>query len=157
MLATGEATRVSVLLARQADLGQELLTQGNGVGMWGLLDHDRAFDDVFQGGAMGEQVEVLEHETYVLAQTPHQALLLVQGTAGIDLDIADLDPAAGGFFQKIQAAQEGGLARTARADDRDHLAFLDLKIDAIEHDLTLELLCQFFHDNHWVRTPGRAD
>jgi hypothetical protein len=51
----------------------------------------------FSSGAMGEQVEVLEHEAHVLAQTAHQALLLVQRAAGIDLDVADLDPAAGGF------------------------------------------------------------
>src|SRR5690606_40934791 len=62
--------------------------------------------NVFQGGAMREQVEVLEHETHVLAQPSHQALLLVQRTAAIDLDVTDLDPAAGGFLQEIQATQE---------------------------------------------------
>jgi hypothetical protein len=83
--------------------------------------------------------------------------LLVQRAAAVDLDVADLDPAAGGFFEEIQAAQERGLARAAGPDDRDDLTFLHLQIDAVEHDLTLELLCQFFHDNHGVRTPGRAD
>lgn len=93
----------------------------------------------------------------MLAQVAHQALLLVQRAAGIDLDIADLDPAAGGLLEEVQAAQERGLARAAGADDGHDLAFLHLQIDAVEHDLTLELLCQFFHDNHGVRTPGRAD
>lgn len=93
----------------------------------------------------------------MLAQIAHQALLLVQRATGIDFDIADLDPAAGGLFKEIQATQERRFPRAAGADNRDHLAFLDLEVDTVEHDLTLELLGQFFHDNHQVRTPGHAD
>lgn len=105
----------------------------------------------------GEQVEVLEHEAHMLAQVAHQTLLLVQRAAGIDFDIADLDPAACGLFKEVQAAQERRFPRTAGADDCDDFAFLHLEVNAVEHDLTLELLGQFFHDNHGVRTPGRAD
>jgi hypothetical protein len=77
LLAAGKAPRVGVFLARQADPGQQLRPRATASAR-DLLDHDRAFDDVFQRGAMGEQVEVLEHEAHVLAQTAHQALLLVE-------------------------------------------------------------------------------
>ncbi|MNE88287.1 hypothetical protein D3C80_1855840 [compost metagenome] len=59
---------------------------------------------------MGEQVEVLEDETDLLAQSTDQALLLAQRAAAVDLDVAHADVAAGGDFQKVQATQEGGLA-----------------------------------------------
>jgi hypothetical protein len=45
----------------------------------GLLDDHRPFDDVFQRGAVGEQVEVLEHEPGLLAQAANRTLLATQG------------------------------------------------------------------------------
>ena len=36
-----------------------------------------------------EQVEVLEHKAHVLAQAPHQALLLIERAAAVDLDVKE--------------------------------------------------------------------
>lgn len=79
----------------------------------------------------------------MLAQAPHQALLLVERTAAVDLDVADLDPAAGGFFKEVQAAQEGGLARPAGADDGDDFAFLDLRSIPLSTTWPLNCLVSF--------------
>ena len=87
---------------------------------------------------MGEQVEVLEYETDVLAQLADQLLLRLERSAGIDVNIADTDLSAAGWFQQIEAAQQGGLARTAGADDRQDFAGRDVEVDALEHRLAIE-------------------
>ncbi|MCY1455282.1 hypothetical protein D9M71_724060 [compost metagenome] len=97
---------------------------------------------------MREQVEALEHETYLLAQLADQSLLLAERAVGIDLHIADLDAAAAGGFQQVEATQEGGLARAAGADDGDHLAGLDLQADVVQHGLAVELLAQSVYHEH---------
>ena len=53
---------------------------GFGLGARLLLHHHRPLDDVFQGGAVGEQVEVLKDEADVLAQAPDLGPLAVQAT-----------------------------------------------------------------------------
>ena len=44
-----------------------------------------------------------------------------------------LDAAAGGDLQPVQAAQEGGLAAAGGADQADHVAAVDVDIDALQH------------------------
>ncbi len=97
---------------------------------------------------MGEQVEVLEHETDLLAQLADQPLLLADRFAGIDLDLADADAAAVRGFQEVQAAQQRGLARAAGADDGDDFASGDIQIDTLEYALALEGFAQVANGDH---------
>lgn len=105
--------------------------------------------------AVREQVEVLEHEPGLLAQTADRALLAAERAVGVDVDIADADLPGIGGFQQVQAAQEGGLARAAGADDGDDFTGLDRQVDALEHGLALELLGQAFYYDH-LSAPGHA-
>nr|GFC77649.1 hypothetical protein [Tanacetum cinerariifolium] len=132
-------------------LGQQAATQRDGLLARHLLDHGRAFDNVFKRSAVGEQIEVLEHEAHVLAQLANKALLLTQWAAAVDLDVTHDDGAAGGFFQVIEAAQKGRLARSAGADDSDHFAGLHFQVDALENLVSLKFLGQFFNGDHASR------
>ncbi|MNJ32708.1 hypothetical protein D3C77_273810 [compost metagenome] len=68
LLATGQLARVGRFFACQTDFGQQLHAQCDGLFTRCLLDHQGAFNNVLQCRAMGEQVEVLEHEADLLAQ-----------------------------------------------------------------------------------------
>lgn len=48
------------------------------------------------------------------------------------------------ILQEIDAAQESGLSRTARADDRYHIARKDIEVDAAQDGVRTERLCQAF-------------
>ncbi|MCY1418361.1 hypothetical protein D9M71_339180 [compost metagenome] len=148
LLAAGQAPRVGVFLARQANLGQQASAQFDGLLAGRLLDDHRALDHVIQGSAVREQVEVLEHEPGLLAQAANRTLLAAQRAVGIDADVTDLDLPGIGGFQQVEAAQEGGLARAAGADDGHHFAGLHGQVDTVEHGLALEPLGQAFDFNH---------
>jgi hypothetical protein len=82
--------------------------------------------------------------------------LLLCHAGTVDFDVAHANTAAGGCFQQVQAAQEGRLARTAGADDGHHFAGGDLQIDALEHRVTIELLCQALYHDHCFTPLGRG-
>ena len=86
---------------------------------------------------MREQVEVLEDHADLAAHPAQMALvgerqlavlLHVRQRLAVDLDDAAVDP-----LERHQHAQDRGLARTGRADDRDLLVGGDLEIELIEH------------------------
>ena len=64
----------------------------------------------------------------------HHAHLLPHGVdvAVIDFHALKLDGAVGGDLQPVQAAQEGGLAAAGRADQADHIAAVDVDVDALQ-------------------------
>ena len=64
----------------------------------------------------------------------HHAHLLAHGidVGIIHLDALKLDGAAGGDLQPVQAAQEGGLAAAGGADQADHVAAVDVDVDALQ-------------------------
>src|SRR5690606_10335506 len=51
----------------------------------------------------------------------------------VDALAVDLDAAGGGRIQAADQVQEGGLARTRRTHQRDEVALLDVKVDAVQH------------------------
>src|SRR3984885_11641422 len=91
------------------------------------LHMDRAFDDVFQRGAMRKQVEALEHHRDFGADRVNRG--------GLAFDPCPLDPDVAGLIalQSVDAAQDGRFPRARRADDTDDLAFGDRSRDALEH------------------------
>lgn len=103
----------------------------------------------------GEQVEVLEHEADVLAQLADQPLLCLERPVCVDVDLTHADLPAAGLLQQVEAAQQGGLARTAGADDRQHLAGGDVQVDALEHLLAIEGFSQVAHGDHQASCSWR--
>src|SRR5690606_11689946 len=97
LLPTGKAPRVGVFLARQADFCQQLTGTFKYAAAWFFLDDQRAFHDVFQRGAVREQVEVLKDETDMLAQRADPFFLTVERSIGIDLNASYPNTAAIGY------------------------------------------------------------
>ena len=80
---------------------------------------------VLQGGVLREEVEVLEHQPEVQSLFADLSLPLGGGVGGVPHGLA-VHPDAAGVrpLQKVQAAQQGGLAGAGRADDGQRLALL---------------------------------
>ena len=80
---------------------------------------------VLQGGILREEVEVLEHQPEVQPLFADLAFPLGGGVGGVPHGLA-VHPDAAGVrpLQKVQAAQQGGLAGAGRADDGQCLALL---------------------------------
>ena len=104
---------------------------------------------------MREEVEALEDHADIatlrgnrLVTEPVQHAALV----GIPHEVAvDPDPPAVDRFELVDAAQEGRLARSGRAEQTDDLALVDVHVDALEHVVAMEGL----HDIDGV-DQGRA-
>src|SRR5690606_34936144 len=79
---------------------------------------------VAQDAQVREQRVVLEHHADLVAQPGHG--FRAAGRAG------QCNLAGGGRFQAVQAADQGGFARTAGADHHHHFAFVDVQIDALD-------------------------
>ncbi|MDT4829695.1 hypothetical protein FQZ97_631220 [compost metagenome] len=144
LLAAGELRRVVPGALGQADLGQQLAGQLLGVGLLRAAYADGAEGDVLQGGHLREQVELLEDHAGLLADQP----LLHLGV--VDLEAVDVQLTATDDFQLVDAAQQGGLARTGRADDDHHLAAADLQVDVVEHLGTAEVLGDALELDHRI-------
>ena len=125
LLTAGQALGVGVGLVGQTYAGQQLVCTGrDGLFILQLQQAGGKFKVLFHG-QVGEQVEVLEHHAHLLAH-------------GVDvrfvhLHAFKLDRAGGGGLQPVQAAQKGGLAAAGRADQANHVAAVDIKVDALQH------------------------
>ena len=58
------------------------------------------------------------------------------------------DLAAGGLFQQVEAAQEGGFAAAGGAHDGHHLAGLYVDVDALEDLMLAEVFLESFDADH---------
>ena len=133
LLAAGQLMRVVARPLRQAHLGQKLLRLLLQLGVDGffvglvvraLLGQQLPGQHhVLQCRILREQVEVLEHQPEVQPLFAHLALPLGGGVGGIPHGLAvHLDDTGVRPLQKVQAAQQGGLAGTGRTDDGQRLA-----------------------------------
>jgi len=104
-----------------------------------LLQLERGQHDVLQDGLVREQVEVLEDHPDALAD------LVKVGVLGDQIHAVDDHVSGRDVLELVEAAQQGGLAGTRGADDRDHFPFFDIEIDLAEHDLLPERLLQVAH------------
>ncbi len=66
----------------------------------------------------------------------------------VDPHPVDVDLAAARFFEVVDAAQQGALARTARADQHQHLAGGHFEVDAFQHFEAAEALAQAAQHDH---------
>ena len=80
--------------------------------------------DIFQRGVLGEEIEGLEHHAEVKPLAAHLIFSLRSGIGGIKEGLPlHADGAAVRRFQKVQAAQKGGLSGAGGTDDGQRLAF----------------------------------
>ena len=124
LLAARKALGVGVGLVGQTYAGQKLVGAfGNGffVLEWAGWGASSGFSD----GQVGEEVEVLEHHAHLLADRVDVVV--------VHLHALKFDAAAGGDLQPVQAAQEGGFAAARGADKADHVAAVDVDVDAPQH------------------------
>jgi hypothetical protein len=132
----GEVGREGVLAVGEPDLLQVLPGDLDGL-VLAPLEHALLRDrQVAQGGQVREQVELLEHHA-----DPGAHLVDVHVGVG-DLDTLDHDLARGRLLEQVHAAQQGRLAGARGADDTDHLAAVDVEVDALEHLVVAEVLVQ---------------
>ena len=84
-----------------------------------------------------------EHHAHLLAM-----LIDVHLFVG-DVHAVEGDGAAGGNFQQIQAAQEGGLAGAGGSDDDHLIPGVDMFTDVIQHQIVPKGLTQVFNVDHF--------
>ncbi len=152
MLAAGQAIREGIEFFPQADPFEHLARQDGGLGLGHLL-HDLGREhDVFAHRQVREQVELLEHHADLLAQAAQV------GAGGVEVFAIDLDHTVVDRLQAVEGAQQGAFARSAAADDRHHLAFLDAQVDAFEHMVVAVVFMQGGNSKkrHAVSFPGSA-
>ena len=86
---------------------------------------------------------MLEHHAHLLAD-------LVDLHSGIgDYGALKGDDALGGGLQQVEAAQEGGLARTGGADDNHLFPGADVLGDVVQHQVVSEGFGQIFNVDHF--------
>lgn len=125
LLAAGKALGVGVGLVGQAHAGQQLVGfVGNGLLIL-ELEQGRGQLKVLLHGQVREEVEVLEHHAHLLAHSVDVGF--------VHLGALKFDAAGGGDLQPVQAAQKGGFAAAGGADQADHVAAVDIDINALQH------------------------
>ena len=125
LLTAGKALGVGIGLVGQAHAGQQLVgLVGNGLLIL-ELEQGGGQLQIFLHGQVGEQVEVLEHHTHLLAHSVDVGF--------IHLGALKFDAAGGWDLQPVQAAQKGGFAAARGADQADHIAAVNINIDALQH------------------------
>ena len=146
LLAAGELVGIMIRPVSQAHLCEQLpagLLDG-GLCLAGLLAHQLPCQcHVLQGRILGEQIEILKHQTEV--EPLGADVLFIGGLAvgGVeDLAAGHGDGAAVGLFQKVQAAQQRGFSAAGSADDGQGLALFQRKADVVEHSGGAEVLFQ---------------
>ncbi|EAY71525.1 hypothetical protein BDAG_04363 [Burkholderia dolosa AU0158] len=151
LLTARQMRRIHALDAlRQPDLAQILACARNGFVLADAQNGDRRLDHVVEHRHVRPKVEVLEHHRELRA---HALQLLPVGHVqravavafGTDRLAADRDPPGARLLEEVDTAQKRTLARTARADDADHVAGLRLHRHALQYLVVAELLVQVFN------------
>ena len=127
LLAAGKLRGIAVVLVFQANLFQQrhgFLACG---GLAAFQHPDRPFGNVLHHRHMGPEIEALEHHAEFGAEPDDPSPVDAGGPAGAvgaDQEFFPIenDPAAVRNFQKVEATEQGALARSGTADDRDDLA-----------------------------------
>src|ERR1700689_4126210 len=127
LLAAGKLRRVGVGLVGKTDLRQKSAAALERLGGRSLLHIDRSFDDVLDRRPVRKQIKALEHHRYLGPDRDDRGSLALDPRS-LHQDIAGIIT-----LQAVDAAQDGRLAGSRRADDADDFALLDQGADALEH------------------------
>ena len=137
LLTTGQLAGKVVAALQQADAVQPFFGQRYRFILAHFLDLEQAEGDVLQRGQVREQVELLERHAghcAVLGDHPLRVAYALAANIAVTNGLAiQGDLPALELFQQVHAAQQGGLARAAGADQRHHIAALHGQVDALEH------------------------
>ena len=125
LLAAGKALGVGIGLVGQAHAGQKFVCLGGDGFLILQLQQGRGQLQIFLHSQVREQVEVLEHHAHLLAHSVDVGF--------IHLGALKFDAAGGGDLQPVQAAQKGRFAAAGRTDQADHIAAVDVDINALQH------------------------
>ena len=147
LLSAGELVRVIVQLVSQTHPAQKLLALCLDLRVQCLFVPLISFTalrlelgrqgHVFQRGILGEQIEILKHQAEMEPVAPD--LRLAEGLAvrGVKNGLPVYrDQAGAGHFQKVQAAEQGGLAAAGGADHGQGLSSVHGEANPLE-DLQL--------------------
>ena len=134
LLAAGELVRVLARLLGQPDLLEQLPRARLGVRARRLPDPARGEREVVHHGQMREEVELLEDDPDSLARRRQI------GALARDLLALEEDPAGVQGLEQVDATQQRALAAPARADDRQHLAPVDVEVDPAQDLVVTETL-----------------
>ena len=105
---------------------------------------------IFQRSILGEEIEALEHQTQM--QSVAALFAVSEGFAAATVKKHFFafvgiynDLTVSRCFQKVQTAQQSGLAAAGRADNRQGFAPLKGKADVLEHLDLAKALTQIFN------------
>jgi hypothetical protein len=162
LLAAGEPLGIFVQLVAEADLLQHRAAARGGLGTCHPQHLARRDGDVLERRQMREQVEALEDEADLLPLLGELAVaemdvLAVARLALADQLAVDVDAAGARLLEIVDAAQQGGLARAARADDRDDLAAGHIEVDAGQHLEREEALVQVDDAQQRIHVSARSE
>src|SRR5665647_2841588 len=152
LLAAGQVRRIVVGPIGEADAGQELARLLLHACPGQSLHPDRRLHHVLQRRHVREQVEALEHHSDV-APLAGGILRVQLVQPAVRLTVADefavdAEPAGGEHLEVVDAAQEGGLSRSARTDQAHDLAALHLERDALQDLVRAEALRDPLGEHH---------
>lgn len=125
LLAAGKALGVGIGLVGQTHAGQQFVCLGGDGFLILQLQQGGGQLQIFLHSQVREQVEVLEHHAHLLAHSVDVGF--------VHLGAFKFDAAGGGNLQPVQAAQKGGFAAAGGADQADHVAAVNINIDALQH------------------------
>jgi hypothetical protein len=119
LLAARKLRRMGICLLGETHLSQQRTAARKRLGARLVLHVDRPFDDVLERRAVRKQIEALEHHRYLLPDRYDRPRMALDPRA-FHQDVAGIIA-----LQSVDAAQDSRFAGARRADDANHLAFLD--------------------------------
>jgi hypothetical protein len=165
LLAAGELVRVMVRPVLQTHLGKQLPARPLDLGAAlaaPLGSHQLPGQhDVLQRRVLGKKIEGLEHQPEVKALAADLPLQLGGGVGGVEEGLAlHAYGAAVGPLQKVEAAEQGGLAAAGGADDGQGLALFQGEADVLQDGGLLKTLAEipdFQYRHFWpLLTRGNS-
>ena len=148
LLSAGELVRVGIDLVEQADLVQQGVRPFVGLHRAETAHLHRCQRDVLHDGLVREEVEALKDHADFRTQGVDVGAVVVHRNA------VHQNAPARGFFQPVQAAQEGAFPRTRGANDTNDFGRADSAIDAAQHAQAAEVLGQAFNAYHLVHSES---
>jgi len=129
LFAAGELPRAMGEAVSEADGSEERLGAGaGGGGVFGPVTGEAGDEDIFEDGALREQVVELEDEA-------DGAVAEAGGGGGLErgeVGIGDSDTAGGGAVERTEEIEERGLAAAGGAGDGDGFAGANMEVEIAE-------------------------
>jgi hypothetical protein len=127
--AAGKLAGAVIEALAEADAVKESLSAFGSVVAHGAFGENEGWDkDIFQRGALREEVVRLKNETEAAVAKFGEGLFVEGGEIGV----VDEDAAGGGPVEGADDVEEGALAGAGRSDDGGGLSLLDFEVDVAQ-------------------------